>query len=97
MQNRYRGFAVAHAWCYPVVYKYGALHRGSMVRSKSLTSITFYVKPKELKHFRKLAAESEVTLSMVIRSLLKLPRIERGAPKPRGSGKKKRAKKKRIA
>ncbi len=66
-----------------------------MARSKNLTSITFYVTPEELKHFKELAQEYEVTLSAVIRSLLKLPRIEQGAPKASKPRQKKRAKKRK--
>ena len=46
------------------------------MRNKDLTSITFYVTPAELEQFRAIATEYEVSLSAVIRSLLKLPRLE---------------------
>lgn len=46
------------------------------MRNDNLKSITFYVTPEELQQYRELAEEYEVSLSAVIRSLLKLPRIE---------------------
>ena len=46
------------------------------MRNNNLTSISFYVTPEELQQFRTIAQDYEVSLSAVIRSLLKLPRIE---------------------
>ena len=46
------------------------------MRNQHLTSISFYVTPAELQQFKTIAQDYEVSLSAVIRSLLKLPRIE---------------------
>jgi hypothetical protein len=52
------------------------------MRNDNLKSITVYVTPAELQEFKDLAAEYEVSLSAVIRSLLKLPRLEPFKHKP---------------
>ena len=58
------------------------------MRNDKLKSITVYVSLEELTQFQDMAKEYQVSVSAVIRSLLKLPRIE---PHKQKSEKRKRA------